>query len=276
MAQGIFEACGREHYGPPKYLGKLSIVVSASALGICFCSFFNYARWFSLLFQNSNACVILHGCIGIRHVSALADLNSMDWQLEPWQSSIAAEINFLWWFLYIGSLIYHSTFYRQFYWFGRFWWNHPCCLQVILNDIWNKLAWSNLLPEWFAVWASNDMNSNALLKTQNKMNIPSGKRKMDLLIACSYIEVWVNSCQFQASLNSELSLFNIRLSGNFYVFSSKPWIEYLYFRIVLDWRWVVNLSNRIFVTIKQFITLQMFTLLCCLPACVFQFPVTAF
>jgi len=35
-AQGIFEACGREHYGPPKYLGKVSIFVSGSALGICY------------------------------------------------------------------------------------------------------------------------------------------------------------------------------------------------------------------------------------------------
>ena len=77
FAQGIFEACGREHYGPPKYLGKVSIFVSGSALGICLCSFFNHARWFFLLFQNYNACVILHGCIGIRHVSALVDLNSM-------------------------------------------------------------------------------------------------------------------------------------------------------------------------------------------------------
>ena len=180
-------------------------------------------------------------------------------------------------FLNIVSLVYCSTLYWHFYGFRRLCWNHLCCLQVILNHIWNKLARSYYLLEWFAFEQVMTWRSTALLKSQNKMNIQEKKRKMDLLIACSYMEVWVNF--LSVSGHSEvwtMSLFNIQLSGNFYVFSSKPWIEYLYFRIVLDWRWVVNLSNRIFVTIKQFITLQMFTLLCCLPACVFQFPVTAF
>ena len=129
-------------------------------------------------------------------------------------------------FLNIVSLVYRSTLYWHFYGFRRLCWNHLCCLQVILNHIWNKLARSYYLLEWFAFEQVMTWRSTALLKSQNKMNIQEKKRKMDLLIACSYMEVWVNFLSVSGHSGLFHGLYSI--IRKLYVFLSKPWIEFLF------------------------------------------------
>ena len=150
-------------------------------------------------------------------------------------------------FLNIVSLVYRSTLYWHFYGFRRLWWNHLCCLQVILNHIWNKLARSYYLLEWFAFEQVMTWRSTALLKSQNKMNIQEKKRKMDLLIACSYMEVWVNFLSVSGHSGLFHGLYSI--IRKLYVFLSKPWIEFLFSGLFLieaeffffwglDWSWL--------------------------------------
>ena len=121
-----------------------------------------------------------------------------------------------------------------------------------------------LLITWMVcIWASNDMKVNCIVE-ESKIRWISRKkkRKMDLLIACSYMEVWVNFLSVSGHSGLFHGLYSI--IRKLYVFLSKPWIEFFFsglflieaeFFLGLDWSWVVNLSNSSFVTTKHFIIL---------------------
>ena len=139
-------------------------------------------------------------------------------------------------FLNIVSLVYRSTLYWHFYGFRRLWWNHLCCLQVILNHIWNKLARSYYLLEWFAFEQVMTWRSTALLKSQNKMNIQEKKKK----------DGSAYSLQLHGSLSEFLVSFRPLWTATWFIFDYQEalciliktldWV--FIFRIVLDWSWV--------------------------------------